>query len=50
VSNQTSNIAIRIDVDLYKRLKKVARRNNRSAVAELRTILTYYFHITNAKA
>lgn len=50
MASQTSNIAIRIDADLYKRLKKDAKRNHRSAVAELRSILTYYFHITNPKA
>lgn len=46
----TSNIAIRIDADLYKRIKKDAKRNHRSAVAELRSILTTYFHYTTFKA
>jgi hypothetical protein len=36
-------IAIRIDRGQYERLKTEGRQHNRSAVAQLRTILYFYF-------
>jgi hypothetical protein len=36
-------IAIRIDRGQYERLKTEAERHNRSAVAQLKTILYFYF-------
>lgn len=39
-------IAIRIDREQYERLKMEAELNNRSAVAQLKTILYLYFTAT----
>jgi hypothetical protein len=36
-------IAIRIDRGQYERLKSEGKRHNRSAVAQLKTILYFYF-------
>jgi len=36
-------IAIRIDRGQYERLKSEAEKHNRSAVAQLKTILYFYF-------
>jgi hypothetical protein len=41
-------IAIRIDRGQYERLKSEAERHNRSAVAQLKTILYFYFTGINA--